>query len=124
MDVPLWFADGSLMVQDGADTITIGEYTAKRVDTLTIMSYRDSAQGQIDTAMGLIQFCKKYGKKVVIGCETGNIVPSEPEYVTYYEEGKAYLNQELNNIKTLMQSIYDNYGVSIHHLDPWRKLKN
>jgi len=121
-DVSMWIDDKRLLMSDQDQQVTLGEYITRRVDTVSIMAYRDSAIAQYQGASPMIRLSSKYGKKVLIGSETG--ISDEADFVTYFEEGKAHFNQEQLKLKSLMDKENIEYGLAVHHVESWLELKN
>lgn len=121
-DVSMWIDDPDLMMPDNNEQVTLGEYITRRVDTLSIMSYRDTAAAQFNDAQPMIDLAVKYGRKVLLGSETGE--STEADFVTYYEEGKAKMMEQQQMLKAMMDEKYSNYGLAIHYVDSWFLLKD
>lgn len=121
-DVSMWIDNPALLMPDGEKQVTLGEYIARCVDTLSIMSYRDTALAQFTDAQPMIRLGMKYNKKVVLGSETGE--SSEANFVTYHEEGKATLVKQQLKLKAMMDSQYADYGLAIHDVNVWLLLKD
>lgn len=83
-----------------------------------IMSYRDTAQAMIDVSVEEINYAKQTNKIVILGAETAK--SDESNIVSYYEEGKKYMTEQLQIVKSVLP---ENFGVSIHHIKSWKNLK-
>ena len=121
LDVPPWYTD---IVQDGeGQDIVLGDLTAKVADTIAVMSYRDTAAAMYSVAQQEIAFAQARGKRVVLGAETYS---TEGDEVSYLEEGRIYMSQELSKLRTLLGTRIPSgrYGVAIHHLRTWEALKD
>ena len=81
------------------------------------MSYRDSAEKTISVASDELAYAKAQNKTIFLGAETS--LQSE-EIVSYYEEGKKEMYNELDKLKS---SISQDYGIAIHHIKSWYNLK-
>ena len=114
-DIPFWLDDSITY-----NNITKPAYAhmIDVADCVFLMSYRDSATAMLDVSKEEIEYATSVNKQVVLGAETS--ASSETEIVTYYEEGKNYMNQQLEIVK---QKLPDKFGVSIHHMKSWRDLK-
>ncbi len=121
-DVSLWLDDPALGTPDPQDPVTLGEYIARRVDTLALMAYRDTAARQFADAQPMLRIAQRTGKAVVVGSETGKV--DEPEFVTYYEEGKAALVDQMGKLQILMDGTGLRYGLAIHYVESWFDLKD
>lgn len=95
-------------------------------DYISIMDYRDEAGGPsgiIVHAADEISYANSTGKSVVIGVETDNISASgDPEKISFYEEGRDWLEQELALVYSNFASSPSFKGTAIHHYDSWRGL--
>ena len=83
------------------------------------MSYRDSAEGMLSVAEEELEYAKAAGKPLVLGAETAET--DEVETVTYFEEGKTFMNEQLSLVK---QTLPQNFGISIHHIYSWFMLQD
>lgn len=122
IDIPFWFNEVSYNTIYGSGNLT--EWIFQNIKTISIMAYRDIADGDnginkiSETEMNL---CQKYNVKATIAVETGNV--PDTTFVTFFEEGQSYMYNELN-------SVYTNYGTNsyfngfaIHYLDSWMNMK-
>ena len=89
---------------------------AANCDTMTLMSYRDTAQGILNFGNTAYNSCLEYGCDVVFGAETGN--SGEGDSVDFYDETKEYLMGEVDAVfDTLEQRAPSvGYGMAIHHV--------
>lgn len=88
-------------------------------DRTFIMSYRDSGEGMLSVADEELEYAKSINKTVVLGAETGDT--EEDEIVTYFQEGREYMDKQLQLVKA---SITSNFGISIHHIASWFEMKD
>lgn len=114
-DIPCWLDD--IIDYNGQKKRTF-EYVFNNSSAITVMSYRDSAKKIYDFAKDEIEYAKLTNKKLTLGVETQNV---NDDSITFYEEGKTYMNKEL---ATLKQMIPENFKVAIHHINSWYELKN
>lgn len=114
--VPFWF-----------DTIpqrrsTLLDEVAKRADGIVVLAYRDHAEG-IDGILDLTTEEIAAGEDrripVVITVETA---PVEPPKVTFHEEGRAVLDQELSVVRAALAGSAAFAGTSIHYWDTFLAL--
>ena len=82
------------------------------------MSYRDEATKMVDVSRDEIKYAKDNNKILFLSAETYSL---EGNQVSYLEEGKTYMNDELNKLRDL---IPDNFGIAIHNIKSWKELKN
>ena len=87
------------------------------------MSYRDSAQAVLECAQKELTVGKRYGCQVICGVETHS---AEGDHVSFMEEGKAYMYKECAALYESLSKQLDEgkYGIAVHYLDTWYKLKD
>jgi len=117
-DMPFWFDEVSYKNTYGKGVLA--EWVIAKTDSVTLMSYRDSAPLIIDLVKNEMAYGQKYGKKVVVGVETGQT--DEGNSLSFYEEGEAVMNAQLS----LVNSHYAGHpgfgGIAVHHVDSWKTL--
>lgn len=117
-DVPFWYdKDITVTTEDGE--MVMVEYIIKNIDTIAIMSYRDTAMGQYLASMDVIALIKQHGKKAMLGSETQPI--DETPYITYFEEGPEAMDAEMVKLRALLQDTMGDipFGLAVHHMDSW-----
>ncbi|OPH53507.1 hypothetical protein BC351_06480 [Paenibacillus ferrarius] len=123
IDIPFWFYGVQYNTKYGSGNIA--EWLCKYVEFISIMAYRDSASGT-DGIMGIsaaeMKLFEKYNVKGTIAVETGRLA-DEYQYVTFYEEGKAYMDQQLEHVYQNYKANPAFHGIAIHHYDSWMKMK-
>ena len=82
------------------------------------MSYRDTSSKMIDVSIDEINYSKDNNKILFLSTETYS---EEGNQVSYLEEGKAYMYNELNNLR---KEIPNNFGIAIHNIKSWKELKD
>ncbi|MCF3111567.1 hypothetical protein LL912_22465 [Niabella sp. CC-SYL272] len=116
-DIPFWLDD--VVLYKGQNRL-LYEAVISEATRVFIMSYRDTAAKMYEVSKEEIAFSTSLTKQIFLGAETA---PSaEGDVVSYAEEGKAYMYSELQKLGTLCGNA--DYGVSIHHITSWYKLKN
>ncbi len=127
-DVPNQFAAPSIpeMVSTtwNGEAKALYKHAQDIYDTVTLMDYRDFALGfdSIDFhAQPWLDYGDLIGKPVEIGVETGS-PGGDPEKVTFFEEGIAFMEIELALAETqfLPRPSFD--GFAIHHLASFETL--
>lgn len=121
-DIPFWMSDEVKNPVNNSNII-LAELMAKYCDTISIMSYRDTAQAMYNVSIEEIEFAKKYGCKIVLGAETYSL---EGDAVSYMEEGKAYMVSELYKLNNMLLKEFPNrnFGLAVHQIQRWFDLKN
>ncbi len=98
------------------------------LDYISIMDYRDFAEGSngiIERARDEIEYAETIGKpnSVVIGVETKDIADGgDPELISFREEGRTYMEAELDKVYEAMNSFSSFGGIALHHYDSLRYL--
>ncbi|WP_246943910.1 amidase [Bacillus pinisoli] len=118
-DLPFWFDEITYKNTYGKGTLA--EWVISKTSGVTIMAYRDSAKSVIEIVRNEVAFAQKHKKSVVVGVETG--FSSEGNYVSFFEEGEAFMNQELLTIKNHYGSSSGFRGIAIHHVGSWMEMK-
>ncbi|HIQ05018.1 MAG TPA: hypothetical protein EYH31_04880 [Anaerolineae bacterium] len=92
------------------------EYVLDIVDRATIMDYRDSVWGSdgiVQHAAAEIAYATSAGKGVVVGVET-NDPGSEPEKITFYEEGRLAMERALASVRAHFANQSGFHGTAVH----------
>lgn len=113
-DIPSWF---NTIVTMGEEEKNAYKFVFDYADRVFVMSYRDSAEQIYQVAKDELEYAKSINKPIFLSVETGR----EEDIVTFETEGKAYMYKELKKLKSLVNQ---EYGLSIHHLKSWYKLKD
>ena len=112
-DIPFWLDDE---VTVNGSTKPAHEFVIDNATRVTVMSYRDSAEKILDCAKDEINYAKSAGKPLNLSVETGE---NEDDIVTFYEEGCAYMLEQLAAVRTALPV---GFGIAIHHIGSWRSL--
>jgi hypothetical protein len=121
-DMPFWL-DSTPLPND--PTTMLSEWLISQHDHVTIMAYRDHAEGPNSISSLVPQelgIADALGKKIVIGVETKQ--SSEGDFVSFYEEGNSYMNSELSKLPALLSSHPSFAGTAVHSYEHWKILKN
>ena len=121
IDIPFWFHE--ILYKNKYGEGNVAEWIFKNIKAVTIMAYRDNANGNngiIKIAQTQMNLCKKYKVKATIAVETGK--SDEGDFVTFYEEGQKHMYNELNIVcdKYAKNNAFD--GVAIHYLNSWMNM--
>ncbi|KAA0546064.1 amidase [Bacillus sp. BGMRC 2118] len=118
-DIPFWFDEIQYKNTYGKGILV--EWVIMNTHGVSIMAYRDNAAMIIELSQREVDLAGKYKKQVVIGVETGET--GEGDYLSFYEEGEAYMNQELDIVDSYY-SIHPGYsGIAVHHVDSWKTMR-
>ncbi|MCR2805241.1 CBM96 family carbohydrate-binding protein [Paenibacillus soyae] len=128
--IPKWYnssAQGESITWNG-ETKWLSEHIQDISDYISIMDYRDSADGSagiIAGAAGEIAYAALIGKpdSVVIGVETLDIANSgDPETISFWEEGRTHMEAELDKVYAAFGEDSTFGGIAVHHYDSYRLL--
>ena len=116
-DVPFWYGEYQVGTRNLADEVL------RRVNAVTVMSYRDTATGP-NSIMAISQDWlnrgKNAGKRVRLGVETGPL--ADCGHCTFHEEGATRLTQELAVVDAETRQSAAFAGVAVHHYGSWHNL--
>lgn len=116
--LPFWL--DNYKVPDSEQTLS--SWMISRFDSVTLMSYRDSAKAVYDTAKTEFAEGESMNKKIYTGVETK---PSkEGNFITFYEEGIDVLNEQLVLLQQMGSSHASFGGIAVHDLVGWMNLAN
>ncbi|SJN21494.1 Chitinase [Microbacterium esteraromaticum] len=123
--IPRWLdtSDCCTSITWEGETKPLSEHIQDMTDYISIMDYRDTADGGagiINQAQNEIDYANSIGKpnSVVIGIETKDLSGTgDPETVTFWEEGRTYLESELDKVYDAFESDSSFGGVAMHHYD-------
>lgn len=110
------------------ETKWLSEHIQDLLDYISIMDYRDFAEGSngmIEKARGEMEYAESIHKpySVVIGAETKDIADGgDPELITFREEGRTYMEEELTKVSEAMNGYSSYGGIALHHYDTIREL--
>jgi hypothetical protein len=118
IDIPFWFHEVTYKNKYGKGNVA--EWIFKNIKAVTIMAYRDTATGIINVSQTQMNLCAKYNVKATIAVETGK--SNEGNVITFYEEGKTTMYNQLNIVcnNYIKNNAFD--GVAIHYLYSWMEM--
>jgi len=118
-DVPFWYGQYQVGTKNFADEVL------KRVNAVTVMSYRDTAVGPnsiLAVSQDWLTRGAAAGKRVRLGAET---VPlADCGNCTFYEEGAAVMYRELAKVDAGTRQSGAFGGIAIHWYGSWRALSS
>jgi hypothetical protein len=117
VDVPFWFGEYRVGTKNLADEVL------KRVNAVTVMSYRDTATGpnsMLAVSQDWLARGTAAGKRVRLGAETGRL--TDCGNCTFFEEGTAALDRELAKVDAGTRTSGAFGGIAIHRYGSWRAL--
>jgi hypothetical protein len=115
IDIPAWFDQ---IVEHKGEKRPLYQVLIDTVDRVFVMSYRDTAEAMYSIAREEVAYARQTNKPIMLGAE----VSPDPEWnhVSYAEEGKRHLYEQLELLKSMVN--YPGAGVSIHHIKTWYAL--
>lgn len=116
-DVPFWYGEYQVGTANLADEVL------RRVNAVTVMSYRDTATGPnsiLAISQDWLHRGKAAGKRVRLGVETGPL--PDCGHCTFHEEGAVRLGQELAAVDAGTRQSAAFAGVAVHHYGTWYTL--
>ncbi len=128
--IPRWY-DSSTYAENitwNGSTKWMSEHIQDMADYISIMDYRDRADGSpgiISDAQGEMDYANLIGKpnSVIIGVETKDIANGgDPETISFREEGRTYMESELDKVYTAFNGDDAFGGIALHHYDEIRDL--
>lgn len=116
-DMPFWFDEIPVPGQDSS----LSSWMINQFDSITIMAYRDSAERILSASEQELQEAALLGKQVILAVETN---PSrETPSVTFYEEGRLYMEEQLMAVQRLADEYASFGGFAVHDYHGWKSLK-
>ena len=116
--VPFWFDTKMVTLNGDVAPRPLNEYVSDIADSSCIMDYRDSAEGgdgMIQHAENEITYAPAWA-----AAETQNV---NFDKLTFYEEGEAYMEGELQKFKDYYNANPNYLGMSIHYYIPYKEMK-
>ncbi|MCL1696051.1 amidase [Lysinibacillus sp. BPa_S21] len=119
VDLPFWFDEITYKNQFGQGLLA--DWVIDQVESVSIMAYRDTAKAIINIVEHEINYAKKVNKSIVIGVETG--ASDEGNNITFYDDGEAYMNNQLAQVHKQYANKISFNGFAIHHVDSWMNMQ-
>lgn len=115
--LPYWVDEIIVPVIGG----TLIESVFQLMNEVTLMSYRDQAQAVVDITDTKLTLADGLGKKIFVAVETNPT--SEGLYLTFYDDGRSVMEEQMREIDHLL-SLHPSYaGISVNDYNGWRNLK-
>lgn len=127
IDIPFWFYGVNYHTKYGKGNVA--EWLCENVKSITIMAYRDTAyknavsgsDGIIEISAAEMKLFNKYNVEGTIAVETGKLDDAN-KFVTFYEEGQAYMFQQLDLVYQSYKNNPAFNGIAIHYFDSWMNM--
>jgi len=120
--IPFWF-DSIVEALNGDTTPRrLNEYVSDVADSICIMDYRDFAEGpngMIEHAQNEINYGPSW---VAVEVQDLSGTP-HADLISFYEEGEAYMEEELGKFRTYYSGSSNYLGTVIHYYDPYKRMK-
>lgn len=116
-DVPFWFGEHRIGGKTLADEVL------RRVNGVTVMSYRDTATGtnsMLAVSQDWLARGLAAGKRVRLAAETGPL--PDCRHCTFHEEGADALTRELAKVDAATRRSGAFGGIAVHHYGAWSRL--
>ena len=113
-DIPFWLHDE---ITFNNKKLPAYKHLINIADNVVVMSYRDSAEKIYDVAKEELTYAESVNKTITLSVECG----TEEDAVTFMQEGKQVLNNELEKLKSFVPN---NTGICIHHIKTWFNLQD
>ncbi|GIP56269.1 hypothetical protein J15TS10_00830 [Paenibacillus woosongensis] len=119
MDLAVWLDKYKVTGED----ISLSKWMIDRMDHVALMAFRDSAEGSngiVDVTKEEIAFAEELGKPIYISVEIK--ASHEGNHITFFEEGAAYMEEELAKLKGLLKHTSFK-GTLVHAYTYWKNAK-
>ncbi|OXM86277.1 hypothetical protein [Paenibacillus rigui] len=118
-DVPFWIHDITIP----GSSESLNDWIINRLDHVTLMSYRDKAEGTnsiLEIIQPIFNDARAKGKKVVVGVNL--LKSSEGVGTTFQEEGLDEMKRQLSILQDKLGTNSLFAGIAIHDYESWREL--
>ncbi|GAA0134444.1 hypothetical protein YSY43_12840 [Paenibacillus sp. YSY-4.3] len=119
MDLAVWLDKYKVTGED----ISLSKWMIDRMDHVALMAFRDTAEGSngiVAVTKEEIAFADELGKPIYISVEIK--ASHEGNHITFYEEGAAYMEEELAKLKELLKHTSFK-GTLVHAYTYWKNAK-
>lgn len=117
-DIPFWLS--GYKTPDGQETLS--RWMMRHYGAVTILAYRDTAQGISDMASAELTEAADLNIPATVGVET---LPSlEGGNITFFEEGRTLMNERLGQAASLLTEHGTFAGIAIHDYKAWRAMQD
>ncbi|NMO96833.1 hypothetical protein [Paenibacillus lemnae] len=117
MDMAVWL-DKHPVPGEG---ISVSEWMIDRMDHVSLMAFRDRAEGSngiLSVTREELAIAERLGKPMLISVEIKE--SHEGGHITFYEEGAAFMEQELATVQKHLQQSSSFRGNLVHAYEYWR----
>jgi hypothetical protein len=120
MDMAVWLDKYKVTGQD----MSLSKWMINRMDHVSLMAFRDVAEGSngiVAVSKEEIAFADELGKPIKISVEIK--ASHEGDHITFYEEGAAYMEEELAKLPDLLKDSPSFTGSVVHAYTYWKNAK-
>ena len=120
MDMAVWLDKHTVPGED----ISLSKWMIRRMDHVSLMAFRDNAggsNGMVSVAKEEVAFADELGKPLLFSVEMKE--SHEGSHITFYEEGSAYMEEELAKLPDLLKDSPSFTGNLVHAYDYWKNAK-
>lgn len=103
------------------ENVSLSYWMISKFDSVSLMTYRDTATAIYELGKIELSEAALLNKKVYLSVETK--ASNEGNFVTFYEEGAAYMGTELQSVrsKALVHSSFA--GIAVHDIVGWMNME-
>ncbi|WP_440118744.1 hypothetical protein [Paenibacillus sp. QZ-Y1] len=116
-DLPFWLDNYKIP----GSTMAVSSWMIRKFDSITIMAYRDTAAAIYNVAKDELVEAALLGKTISIAVETKQ--SKEGDFITFYEEGSAYMEAQLKLVEKMADAHSSFNGFSVHEYTSWKTLR-
>lgn len=120
MDMAVWLDNYNVPGEE----ISLSKWMIQRMDHVSLMAFRDTAEGSngiVELSKEEIAYANELGKPIKLSVEIK--VSHEGGHITFYEEGAAYMEQELAKLPDLLKDSPSYAGNLVHAYTYWKNAK-
>ncbi|MEK3734908.1 hypothetical protein MKX64_21075 [Paenibacillus sp. FSL M8-0334] len=120
MDMAAWLDKHAVP----GENLSLAKWMISRMDHVSVMAFRDTAEGSngiVSIAREEIAYADELGKPILLSVEMKE--SHEGNHITFYEEGAAYMEEELAKLPGLLQHSSSYSGIVVHAYDYWKNAR-
>jgi hypothetical protein len=118
--IPFWYDSDVMVTYNGVEK-PLSHHILDNVDSVSIMAYRNTAEGQMSVSLKDINYAASVGKKAYISAETsqsnGDGIPAS---ITYYGKGIPYMEEQFKHIDDQMKDNPGYGGIAVEWYNAYR----
>ncbi|MGP4108131.1 hypothetical protein [Virgibacillus sp. L01] len=121
--MPFWFDGEEYETTYRGKSMPLSDHVMDTVNSVALMAYRDFAEGRDSITYHIeheMEYASKNGVKAVVGVETQYLEPYEK--VSFFEEGEAYMNEQLEIVDKMYADEPGYGGQAIHKYQSYQTM--